>query len=182
MKRLLSLLLVLCLGIVGMSSCADRVTVAEDALLAVKAMDLEMLSSCVTPDTKTAVTRLCDSYGNLNAEEKETLTRLYAMLRYTMGETVDTANDMKTVTVEVTLPDISRLRSLANAQIVFGKTANESVTELLDGGTVEMRELTWEIVITKTDDVWQVIYDEKTNGAWIRDLGLSEMLAFFTKY
>ncbi|MBQ9748244.1 MAG: hypothetical protein IJV98_05615 [Clostridia bacterium] len=182
MKRLLFLLLALCLILALMSGCTERMSAAESALIAVKEMDLAALSSCVTPETQAQITRMQRTYEGLDETERATLVRLYAQIRYTIVGTTDTADGGRTVTVTAKLPDMSRVRTLANAQIVFGKTANESVTEILDGGKADVRDVTWEIVLAKHDGEWLVCYDEKINGAWIADLGLTEMLAFFAKH
>jgi hypothetical protein len=80
----------------------------------------------------------------------------------------------------VTLPDTARIRTLANAQIVFGKTANEAVMEILDGAGIDERSLTWKLTMRRQDGTWLVSLSE--NEAWFGELGLSELINFFAKY
>ncbi len=182
MKKLLSLLLTVCLLLAALTACSDGMSAAENALISLKDMDMEAFASFMTSDSDAELSRICATYEGLDEAEKATLKRVYGQLRYTMGETSEEANGKKTVSVTVKLPDIAKLRTLANAQIVFGKTANESVTELLDKGTAEIREITWEIALAEENGAWLVVYTEKANAAFLADLGLSELIGFFAKH
>ncbi len=181
MKKVVSLLLVLCLTL-GFSACADGMNAAEKALIALKKMDLETYASCMTSDADAEMSRILAAYNGLDEEEKETLVRVYSLLRYTIADTETERGSERVVSVAVKLPDIARLRTLSNAQIVFGKTANESVNEILDAQTAEMRETTWEITLVQQDGEWLIVYDEKVNGPLIQDLGLYELISFFAKH
>lgn len=179
MKKILSLLLIACV-LLSMTACADDLGAAEEALNAVKKMDLDTFVSCMTSNAD--MSRLLANYDMLDEEEKQTLIRLYGEIRYTLEADKDLtlANGSVVRTFNVKIPDIARVRTLANAQIVFGKTANEAVAEIIDRENVDMRSVTWQILMQKENGEWRVA--AIGNDAWIKDLGLSELIAFFAKY
>ncbi len=186
MKRLLSVCLILCL-VVSFSSCGAKMTPVENALIAVKSMDMEAFSACMTSDSETALSRIVGAFkADISEEERATLQSLYGLIRYTMGEETEASDGVKTVSVTVKIPDMARVRTLAEKKIlVSAETANAVVSEMLASGEIEksyMLETVWEIKMIEEEGSWLIPYTDKTNDAFASGLYLSEMLTFFSQH
>lgn len=186
MKRLLSVCLVLCF-VVSFSACGAKMTPVEEALIAVKALDAEAFSACMTSDSETALSRIVSTVKtDISEEERATLQSLYGLIRYTMGEESEAMNGAKTVKVTVKLPDMARVRTLAEKKIlVSAETANAVVSEMLTSGEIEqnyMLETVWEIKMTEEDGKWLIPYTDHANDAFASGLYLLEMLMFFAQH
>lgn len=186
MKRLLSVCLILCF-VVSFSACGAKMTPVEEALIAVKSMDAEAFSVCMTSDSEMALSRIVGMVkADITEEERATLQSLYGLIRYTMGEESEEMGGVKTVKVTVKLPDMARVRTLAEKKIlVSAETANAVVSEMLASGEIEgnyMLEAVWEVKMTEEDGKWLIPYTDKANDAFVSGLYLSEMLTFFAQH
>lgn len=186
MKRLISVCLILCF-VVSFSACSNQMNPAENALIAIKNMDMDAFFSCMTADSETALSRIRGMYDtDISTDERETLRSLYGLIRYTMGEEIEGADGTKTVSVSVKLPDMARVKTLAEKKIlVSASTANDAVSEMLASGEIEknyMLEAVWTIKLNEEDGAWRIDYADKANEAFVADLYLSEMFAFFAQY
>ncbi len=185
MKRILSVCLFLCL-IVSFSACSSQMNPAENAIIAVKNMDMDAFSSCMTSDSEAAVTRIVGIFEtDIDADERETMKTLYGLIRYTMGEESDAVNGEKTVRMDVKIPDMARVRTLAEKKIlVSAETANAVVSEMFASGEIAshyMLEISWQITLREEDGEWRIAYSDKANEAFVNDLYLLEMLTFFAQ-
>ena len=186
LKRLISVCLILCF-VVSFSACSNQMNPAENALIAIKNMDMDAFFSCMTADSETALSRIRGMYDtDISTDERETLRSLYGLIRYTMGEEIEGADRTKTVSVSVKLPDMARVKTLAEKKIlVSASTANDAVSEMLASGEIEknyMLEAVWTIKLNEEDGAWRIDYADKANEAFVADLYLSEMFAFFAQY
>ena len=184
LKRLLSLCLVLCLT-VSLFACADGMSPVENALIAVKSMDMKTFSSCMTSDSEMMLSRIADALASETDEERETMKSLYGLIRYTMGEESAEKNGEKTIAVTVKIPDMARIRTLAEKKIlVSAETANAVISEMLTSGEIEgyyMLDMTWQITVREEDGKWLIPYNDKVNADFVNALYLVEMTAFFAK-
>ncbi len=184
MKKILSLLLIAAMAMM-LFACGGSMNPAETALIAVKKLDLEAFSASMTADSETALSRLKTAKAALDASETETLTRLYAMITYTMGEENE-SDQGKTVSLTVKLPDMARIITLTEKKsLVSAQTAEEIVSEMLESGEIAaayMLEKTWELTVCKEDGAWKLPYTDKANAALVNDLALAEMFSLFTIY
>ena len=185
MKRLIAFSLILCLALV-FSACSNEMSPVENALIAVKGMDVNAFASYMTSDSEAALSRIVTSFETgLTAEEKETMKDLYSLIRYTMGEEVSLSEDTKTVTVSVKIPDMARVRTLTEKKIlVSAETANDVISGMLESGEIAgyyMLDATWQIVMKKEDGNWRISYADKANESFVSALHLTEMTAFFAQ-
>lgn len=186
MKRLLLLCLVFCMAL-GCFGCADGMSPVEHALIAIQAMDVDTFSSYMSSDSDTLFSRMRKTYQeDIHEQKRDTLRSLYGLLRYTMGEEAAVSNGVKTIAVTVTLPDMTRVRTLAEKRIlVSAETAESVVREMLDSGEIEkgyMIEAVWQVKLVEEDGEWRIAYSDKANDAFVSDLYLSEMLTFFAQH
>ncbi len=183
LKRLLSFFVFLCFafGIVG---CASGMTAVENALIAIKAFDLDTFSACMTADFDKAAHS--SRWNSLDETEKTTMRSLYSLVKYSIEGETDGAKGERLVTVKVSVPDFARVRTLAEKKIlVSADTASAVVAEMLESGEIAggyMLTLTWEIVMTEESGEYRIPYTDKRNAAFSEGLALSDMLKFFTKY
>lgn len=185
LKRLISFCLILCLSL-GFSACSQDMSPVENALIAVKNMDVNAFASCMTSDSEASLSRIVTSFETgLAEEEKETMKNLYSLIRYTMGEEVALSEDTKTITVSVKIPDMARVRTLTEKKIlVSAETANEVVSDMLESGEIAgyyMLDATWQIMMKKEDGKWKLSYADKANETFVSALYLAEMTAFFAQ-
>lgn len=160
---------------------------AENALIAVKAMDMDAFSSYMTADSQTTLSRVIGTFETgVSEEERETLKGLYGLIRYTMGEESEASGETKTVSVTVKIPDMERVKSLAEKKIlVSAETANAVVSEMLESGEIAnnyMLDVTWQITMKEEDGGWRIPYSDKVNEAFVGGLYLSEMFTFFAQH
>lgn len=158
----------------------------ENALIAVKSMDINAFASCMTADSETSLSRIVASFdSDLSEEEKETMKKLYGLIRYTMGEETSVSEDTKTITVSVKIPDMARVRTLAEKKIlVSAETANDVLSAMLENGEIAsyyMLDVTWQIVMKKKDGKWRISYADKANEPFVSALYLTEMTSFFAQ-
>jgi hypothetical protein len=155
----------------------------ENALIAVKNMDVEAFCSCMTSDSATMLSRITSAVGGLGDEERDTLKSLYGLIRYTMGEESAEKDGTKTVSVTVKIPDMARIRTLAEKKIlVSAEPANAVISEMLTSGEIEgyyMLDMTLEIALKEEDGKWLIPYTTKANADFVDALYLAEMTAFF---
>ena len=185
LKRLLSLCLVFCLA-VSFFACTDGMSPVENALIAVKGMDMAAFSSYMTSDSDMMLSRITDALETgADDEERETLKSLYGLIRYTMGEESAEKNGEKTIAVTVKIPDMARIRTLAEKKIlVSAETANAVISEMLVSGEIEsyyMLDAVWQITVREEDGKWLIPYNDKVNADFVSGLYLAEMTAFFAK-
>lgn len=185
MKRLLSICLIFCFA-VSLSACSGDMSPVENALIAVKSMDMEAFSSYMTSDSEAVLSRIIGAFKtSVSVEEQETMKSLYALIRYTMGEESSVAGGTKTVTVTAKIPDMARVRTLAEKKIlVSAETANSVISEMLASGEITshyMLDVTWQIVVREEDGKWLIPYSDKANDAFVSALYLAEMTAFFAQ-
>ncbi len=183
MKKILSICLIFCV-IFGVVSCADNMNPAENALIAIKSLDVDAFYSYMTSDADSA--RVLDAYGNLNESERETLKKLYGLIQYTVEKETEEGNGQKTVSLTVKHPDMARVRTLADKKIlVSAETAEAVVSVMLESGEIAgyyMAEEVFDVVLKKEDDTWKVAYREKANEAFFEMLYLVEMFTFFAQH
>ena len=185
LKRLIAFSLILCLALF-FSACSNEMSPVENALIAVKGMDVNAFASYMMSDSEAALSRIVTSFETgLTAEEKETMKDLYSLIRYTMGEEVSLSEDTKTVTVSVKIPDMARVRTLTEKKIlVSAETANDVISGMLESGEIAgyyMLDATWQITMKKEDGKWKISYADKANEPFVSTLYLAEMTAFFTQ-
>ncbi len=183
LKRLLSFLFV-CLFLFVAASCSKGGNPAEEALIALKRFDLTAFSACMTSASEGTLTSLRENAASLTDAEREVLTALYGTLHYTIGDMTE-ENDKRTVTVKASLPDLARVRALAEKKIlVTADTADAVLRSMLESGEIEksyMLDRTWQIVLTKEADAWKLSYTDKANEAFVKDLYLAEMISFLVQ-
>jgi hypothetical protein len=158
----------------------------ENALIAVKSMDMNAFASYMTSDSEASLSRVVTSFETgLTEEEKGTMRNLYSLIRYTMGEEVPLSEDTKAVTVSVKIPDMARVRTLTEKKIlVSAETANEVISGMLESGEIAgyyMLDTTWQIMVKKEDGKWKISYADKANEPFVSALYLAEMTAFFAQ-
>ena len=185
MKRLISLCLVFCL-LLGFSACSQEMSPVENALIAVKSMDMNAFASYMTSDSEATISRMVTSFETvLTEEEKGTMKSLYGLIRYTLGEEVSVSEDTKTITVSAKIPDLARVRTLTEKKIlVSAETAGDVISGMLESGEIAgyyMLDATWQIVMKKEDGEWKISYADKANEPFVSALYLSEMTAFFAQ-
>ena len=183
MKKIMALLLIagICCSLFG---CVGKMTPVENFLLAVKKMDLAAMKTELTPDETTGSFYLkLQSLRASDAESLRVIRDLYALVQYTMGETAAAQNGAKTVSVTLKVPDMERIRSLAEAQnLVSGDSTEKIVGDMIANGSVTksmMKEYSFAVKITETDGVWRIPYGDKENAAFAEALALADMIDFF---
>ena len=185
LKRLLSLCLVLCI-VVSFSACAGEMSPVENALIAVKGMDMDAFSSQMTSDSEVALSRMISTFKtSVDEEERETLKGLYGLIRYTMGEEIEGKSGEKTVAVTVKIPDMARVRTLAEKKIlVSAETANVVISDMIASGEIAgyyMLDKTFQIKVIEEDGKWLILYNDKANADFVSALYLAEMMTFFAQ-
>ena len=181
MKKVVSLLLAL-LMLVLFVGCPVRTSSVEDALIAVRKLDLDAFEKLLSADTVANFARVRDYDAALTASKREALRSLYGKLQYTMGEESEPENGTKTVSVTLTLPDMAQVRSIAQAEILAsGRTVEEIIADMLANGTVASNTttVTLSVKLTEQDGAWYIPYSDTENAALLQALALSEMFRFF---
>ncbi len=184
MKKIISLVLVFCLTMLFFA-CGNGMSPAEEALIAVKQADIDGFYTYMTADSATSLTRILNLSKSLDDEGRASMKSLYALLQYTMGEETKHADGTKTVSVTVKIPDMARIRTLAEKKIlVSAETANAVIDEMLKSGEIAkayMLEEIWEIDMREEDGAWKIAYADHDNAAFVNGLYLAEMLTFFAQ-
>ena len=175
-----------CLLIVAMScslfGCLAKMTPVENFLLATRKMDFTSMQNEIVPDEKTGSFYL--KLQNVKADEDvlRVLKELYSLVKYTMGETVSVSENEQKVSLTLKVPDMEKIRTLANAQIlVSGNAAHAVVGNMIESGSISdsmMKEYSLSVKITKTESGWKIPYGDKENADFVKALALAEMIDF----
>ena len=176
-----------CILIVAMScslfGCLAKMTPVENFLLATVKMDFASMQNEIVPDEKTGSFYL--KLRNLKKTDEETvgiLRELYSFVKYTMGETVSVSGTEQKVSLTLKVPDMEKIRSLANAQIlVSGDSAYAVVGNMIESGVISdsmIKEYSLSVKITKTENGWKIPYGDKENADFVKALALAEMIDF----
>ncbi len=185
MKKFLSLCLIVCI-VFSMSACGTEMSPAENALIAVKALEMEDFFDCMTSNADTASVRIQSLYASLEESEKISLRSLYALLQYTIGEETEETGDAKTISVTVKHPDMDRIKTLAEKKLlVSAETAQKVISDMMESGEISgyyMAEETFELLLKKEDGKWKLSYADKANETFFEMLYLTEMISFFAQH
>lgn len=176
-----------CLLIVAMScslfGCLAKMTPVENFLLATMKMDFMAMQNEIAPDEKTGSFYL--KLQNLKQPDEDAvrvLKELYSFVKYTMGETVSVSANEQTVSLTLKVPDMEKIRTMANAQVlVSGNAAHEIVGNMIASGLISdsvIKEYSVSVKITKTDSGWKIPYGDKENADFVKALALAEMIGF----
>ena len=176
-----------CLLIVAMScslfGCFAKMTPVENFLLATAKMDFTSMQNEIVPDEKMGSFYL--KLQNLKQPDEEAvrvLKELYSFVKYTMGETVSVSETEQKVSVTLKVPDMEKIRSLANAQIlVSGDSAYAVVGNMIEKGSISdsmIKEYSFSVKVTKTENGWKIPYGDKENADFVQALALAEMIDF----
>ncbi len=170
--------------IFGMVSCMETMNPAENALIAVKSLDIDAFYGYMTSDADSM--RVCDAYEKLSQTERETLKTLYGLIQYTVVKESAVSNGMKTVEMTIKHPDMERVRTLADKKIlVSAETAEAVILTMLESDEIAghyMLSESFEIVLKEENGKWKVAYQEKENQAFLEMFYLSEMFSFFIQH
>lgn len=184
MKKWCSFVLILGL-LVMFVSCAGAETPVEQILLAARDMKIDVIDGLVTEDTKLVTQTMLAYRARLDETETEVLRTLYSRLQYTIGEETESAIGRKTLHIKLTLPDMVKIRSLADAQVAtLGISAAEAIRLLISDGTVDrnlvIREM--DVVLEMESDEWKIPYSGAVNADLIEALYLADMLRFVAQH
>ena len=184
MKKIVSFVLLAAVIFVFVG-CSGGMSPVEEALLAVRKVDIAALEKLLTPETRAVTDSMREYDKMLDTERQDVLLSLYALLEYTMGEESALDNGVKTVSVTVRAPDMARIRALAEKRVLAsGEAVYEAVDAMLRDGSVAksyMVERTLAVRLEQRDGAWRIPYSEAANGAPLEMLSLSEMLRFFAQ-
>ena len=176
-----------CILIVAMScslfGCLAKMTPVENFLLATVKMDFASMQNEIVPDEKMGSFYL--KLRNLKQTDEEAvrvLKELYSFVKYTIGETVSVGENEQKVSLTLKVPDMEKIRSLANAQIlVSGDSAYVVVSNMIANGSISdslVKEYSFSVKITKTENGWKIPYGDKENADFVKALALAEMIDF----
>ena len=176
-----------CILVVAMScslfGCLAKMTPVENFLMATVKMDFASMQNEIVPDEKVGSFYL--KLRNLKKTDEEAvgaLRELYSFIKYTMGETVSVSETEQKVSLTLKVPDMEKIRSLANAQIlVSGDSAYAVVCNMIESGSISdsmMKEYSLSVKITKTESGWKIPYGDKENADFVKALALAEMIDF----
>ena len=183
MKKTIALVLIVALCC-PMFGCSGKMTPVENFLLATKKMDFAAMKAEVLPDETLGSFYLkLQRASSLSEDSLRVLRDLYSLVQYTMGEISSEEGGEKTVSVTLKIPDMERIRTLSEAQIlVSGDSAEDVVEDMLANGSVSksmMKEYTFAVKITEADGGWKIPFGDKANAAFAEALALAEMIDFF---
>jgi hypothetical protein len=181
MKKMIAFILTaaICCSLFG---CLAKMTAVEDFLLAIKKMDTEaMCAEMVADETSGSLYRTLKN-AKPEADALSVLTELYGLMQYTIGTVSDGEGGAKTVSLTLKLPDMQRIRSLAEAQVlVSGDSAADGVGEMIADGSVGknmMKEYSVSVKMTEADGVLKIPCGDKENADLVKALALAEMIDF----
>ena len=176
-----------CILIVAMSCslfvCLAKMTPVENFLLATMKMDFTSMQNEIVPDEKMGSFYLkLQNWKQTDEEAVRVLKELYSVVKYTMGETVSVSETEQRVSLTLRVPDMEKIRSLANAQVlVSGDSAYAVVGNMIASGSISdsmIKEYALSVKITKTESGWKIPYGDKENADFVKALALAEMIDF----
>lgn len=176
-----------CILIVAMScslfGCLAKMTPVENFLLATMKMDFTSMQNEIVPDEKMGSFYLkLQNWKQTDEEAVRVLKELYSVVKYTMGETVSVSETEQRVSLTLRVPDMEKIRSLANAQVlVSGDSAYAVVGNMIASGSISdsmIKEYSLSVKITKTESGWKIPYGDKENADFVKALALAEMIDF----
>ena len=176
-----------CILIVAMScslfGCLAKMTPVENFLLATMKMDFTSMQNEIVPDEKMGSFYLkLQNWKQTDEEAVRVLKELYSVVKYTMGETVSVSETEQRVSLTLRVPDMEKIRSLANAQVlVSGDSAYAVVGNMIASGSISdsmIKEYALSVKITKTESGWKIPYGDKENADFVKALALAEMIDF----
>ena len=179
MKKIVCLFLAAVL-MFAFCSCSSEMTAAEDFLIALKQMNIDAMKQELIPETEAGslYTKLDTS---LTEAERAVLQKLYGLTQYTVGEVIE-EDGARFVSMTLKTPNAKRIAELADKQIlVSAESAENIVSDMIDGGTVAktlMTEKTVSVKMTEKDGAWLVDYEAAENAAFRETLAISEILNF----
>ena len=182
MKKLLSFILLLSMALLFVC-CSGGTSPAEAFLLAARKMEFDTMENLMASETVSLAREMKESYDALTSEEQTVLSSLYSHLQYTMEEESEPKDGVKTVSVHLTMPDISKIIENAEAEIlVSGNSADKIIKQMLDSGVIAescMTERTIHIELKQENDKWLLPYSETANPELLQMLALNDILRFF---
>lgn len=182
MKKVVSLILLFAM-LATLPCCSSGVSPVENFLLAVRKMDISSMEALMTSDSEAMASRIKEYANSLDSDRRSALISLYSGLKYTISDETETENGKKTVLVNLTIPDMTSIKSFAEAKMaVSGESAYEIVQSMLDSGAVAgsyMTEKTITVTLNLQDGKWLIPYSDTVNAEFVGALSLIEMLRFF---
>lgn len=181
MKKWIACMLVLavCCSLFG---CLAKTTAVERFLAATVKMDLSAMRAELIPDETTGSFYRKLQNASLRDEAVSALRDLYALVQYTIGETTTQNGGKQTVAVTLKAPDMERIRSLIDAQMmVSGDSPEKILGDMLEDGQISgnmMKEYTVSVTMTESDGDWKIPWGDKENADFAKALSLGEMIDF----
>lgn len=184
MKKMIALILTVAIGCL-LFGCLPKMTATENFLLAIRKMDMNAMCAEMVVDESSGSLYRKLKHTELKADAASVLTELYGLMQYTIGTVSDGENGSKTVALTLKLPDMQRIRSLAEAQVlVSGDSASSVVGDMIADGSVSknmMKEYSLSVKMTQTDGTWKISCGDKENADFVKALSLGEMIDFINR-
>ena len=180
MKKIVCLLLAM-VFLTVLCGCSTQMTAVENYLIALKKADMNGMETALTSSDTTQSAL----FNHLNEDEKAALQSLYALIQYTIGEVAE-EKDAKFVDVTLKIPNMQKILSLAEKQmLVTAESGEQIIREMVGDGTVTktlMTEMTVSVKMTQASGVWKIARDDNENRAFFDAIALTNMMQFIANY
>ena len=145
-----------------------------------------MKNELVPDESIGSLYRKLQNTSDIGEDSLRVLRDLYSMITYTVGESSESENGIKTVQITMKIPDMERIRSHVQTKILVSADSAETIVGnmIADGSIAKgwMSEHTFSVELKETDGVFKIDYDSKANAQWKEALAIEKMIDLFIIY